>query len=239
MLKRIDFYISMLLALIALTASSPVNRHQRQPANIRHNKLNSKREQHNSGPPVYLLISTSSKLYAMRMPELNSNGMPITSGSNVRHYNDHHRNTPSSSYEVIYEERAQANNWITDAFYVRSENLIYVNVYNSTSASSDIFTLRYDPSRGQWLKQMLYEDQAYCLGIAYNEDRRELYWTAAKSIMAGPSVSSAADSSISNNREARTLFNLDLAKKVRYITINSLFKLDMSALISIEKIDHY
>lgn len=61
---------------------------------------------------------------------------------------------------------------------------------------------------------MLYEDQAYCLGIAYNEERRELYWTAAKSIMAGPSVSSSPSDGSNNNREAKTLFNLDLAKKV-------------------------
>lgn len=191
----ISLFVSLLVALASEHISRPAaTMPSRQLTRL--NKFNSKREQQSLTPPVYLLISTSSKLYSMRIPDPNH----LPSGSSRYHMSQH--------YEVIYEEKTQANNWITDAFYVKSENLIYVNVYNSSSASSDIFTLRYDSVKGQWVKNMLYEDQAYCLGIAYNEDRRELYWTAAKSILSGSSQSAEGV------REFKTLFNLDLAKKV-------------------------
>lgn len=195
MSSQIGIILSFMLftTLVISLNTLPVN-HQR--AYVKLNRLNSKRDQQLTGPPVYLLISTSSKLYSMRLPEPNA---PPTRSSHLH-----------QSYEVIYEEKTQANNWITDAFYVKSENLIYVNVYNSTSASSDIFTLRYDQTSGQWVKSMLYENQAFCLGIAYNEEKRELYWTAAKSVLSGSSQEDMT-------REFKTLFNLDLAKKVIYI----------------------
>jgi hypothetical protein len=161
---------------------------------------------------VYLLISTSSKLYCMRMPELSMNKGGAASAATTSNHHSYKLNhgyyDDIRNYEVIYEEKAHVNNWITDAFYVKSENLIYVNVYNSTSASSDIFTLKYDTSRHQWIKHVLYKDQSYCLGIAYNEEKRELYWTAARSILAGSSVVGGS---------YRILFNLDLAKKLLYL----------------------
>jgi len=139
---------------------------------------------------TYLLISTSSKIYCMQMPT------PTTNVSN------------NENYEIIYEEKKLSNNWITDAFYIKSEDLIYVNVYNSTSSSSNIFTLNYDKQQSVWIKKTLYSDQSYCLGIAYNEDLKELYWTASKSIMAGSSI---------NSNKFRVLFNLDAAKKLLYL----------------------
>ena len=158
-------------------------------------------------PPVYLLISTSSKIYCMKMPD--STG----TGQNQHYY----RPNPNyyddlKNYEVIYEEKSHANNWITDAFYVKSENIIYVNVYNSTSATSDIFTLKFDPSRGAWTKKVLYRDQSYCLGITYNEDRKELYWTAAKAIVSGSSQVSTVQ-----RQPNRVLFSLESAKKLLYL----------------------
>lgn len=213
-MSKIGIVLSVLVIATTslLVQSWPVNHHQRSAPLVKHNRFNSKRDQQPSGPPVFLLISTSSKLYSMRIPDpLTAVGpAPPTSS---RH---HHANYYQQPYEVIYEEKTHTNNWITDAFYVKSENLIYVNVYNSTSATSDIFTLRYDTNKNQWVKSMLYEDQAYCLGIAYNEERRELYWTAAKSVLSGPShVVAAGEESAVGSREFKTLFNLDLAKKVR------------------------
>ena len=70
----------------------------------------------------------------------------------------------TNNYEIIYEENKNSNNWITDAFYIKSEDLIYVNVYNSSSSSSNIFTLSYDQAKQEWIKNMLYRDQSYCLG---------------------------------------------------------------------------
>lgn len=148
----------------------------------------------------YLLVSTSSKIYCIRMPNTNL--------SDSRFVNTEAYFEDTSNHEIIYEEQKQSNNWITDAFYVKSENLIYVNVYNSTSSSSNIFTLSFDKNEQKWTKKMLYKDQSYCLGIAYNEELKELYWTAAKSIIAGSSV-------VPN--QYRILFNLDAAKKLLYL----------------------
>lgn len=192
-------HLSFLSSLILILSLSTLTIRPSESLKIGHNKYNNKRDQANA---VYLLISTSSKLYCMRMPELSTL-------LNPRYHHD------LRNYEVIYEEKAHAQNWITDAFYVKSENLIYVNVYNSSSASSDIFTLRWDSSRSQWVKTMLFEDQAYCLGIAYNEDRRELYWTAAKSILSGSSLLTGGNAP----REFKNIFNLDLAKKVDMLQI--------------------
>lgn len=153
----------------------------------------------NSQHQVYLLISTSSKLYCMKMPDFS--GRSHYQRLSQSYYDE------LKNYQVIYEEKNHANNWITDAFYVRSENLIYVNVYNSTAASSDIFTLKHDPISNTWIKTILYQDQSFCLGIAYNEEKKELYWTAGKSILSGSSQISTP----------KTLFNLDLAKKLLYL----------------------
>lgn len=135
---------------------------------------------------VFLLVSTSSKLYSMKLPD-------------SYHY--------ETVYELIYEETDPVNCWITDAFYVKSENLIYVNVYNSSSFSSQIFTLK-NTNTGQWDKKVLYSDQNNCLGIAYNDLRKELYWTSGKTIVSGSSL----------EPKYQVLFNLDLAKKLLYLT---------------------
>ena len=157
--------------------------------------------------PVYLLVSTSSKIYCMKMPDMNR----IT---NIAQQNYLKNMDDLKHYRVIYEEKSKLNtNWITDAFYVKSEDLIYVNVYNSTAASSDIFTLKYDSSKDVWIKNVLYKDQSYCLGIAYNEDKKELYWTAAKSIVSGSSITP---------KQPKVLFNLDSAKKLLYLKYDKL-----------------
>lgn len=135
---------------------------------------------------VFLLVSTSSKLYSMKLPE-------------SYHYD--------TSYELIYEETDPVNCWITDAFYVKAESLIYVNVYNSSSLSSQIFTLK-NTKNGKWNKKVLYSDQNNCLGIAYNDLRKELYWTSGKQIVSGSSL----------EPKYQVLFNLDLAKKLLYLT---------------------
>ncbi len=157
--------------------------------------------------PVYLLVSTSSKIYCMKMPDMNR----IT---NIAQQNYLKNMDDLKHYRVIYEEKSKQNtNWITDAFYVKSEDLIYVNVYNSTAASSDIFTLKYDAGKDTWIKNVLYKDQSYCLGIAYNEEKKELYWTAAKSIVSGSSVTP---------KQPKVLFNLDSAKKLLYLKYDKL-----------------
>ena len=113
-------------AIITINAKSVHdNHHRRLPRNTI--ELNNKQ--------TYLLISTSSKIYCMQMPA------NLTSEL-------------SNKYEIIYEEQKQSNNWITDAFYIKSEDLIYVNVYNSTSSSSNIFTLSYDKFQMIWIKKM-------------------------------------------------------------------------------------
>lgn len=162
---------------------------------------------------VYLLISTSSKLYCMKMPDLSPNSQTYQQQQN--YYRLNYGYDDIRNFEVIYEEKNQPNNWITDAFYVKSENLIYVNVYNSTSATSDIFTLRYDSSANVWTKNVLYKDQSYCLGIAYNEEKQELYWTAGKSIVSGSSVDTTG-------KQHKVLYNLDLAKKLLYLKYDPL-----------------
>ena len=86
------------------------------------------------------------------------------STSQQYYYRNNYYERDLKNYVVIYEEKNHQNNWITDAFYVKSENLIYVNVYNSTSATSDIFTLKYDQAKDQWHKNVLYRDQSFCLG---------------------------------------------------------------------------
>lgn len=203
--------VSILVSLIMVTAigvanSANVNRFGNAPGGY-NNKMSRSSGGVGTEEPVYLLISTSSKLYCMKVPaEVSRLHSPHHYKLNHGYYDD------IRNYEVIYEEKAHVNNWITDAFYVKSESLIYVNVYNSSSASSDIFTLKYDSEKAQWVKTVLYKDQSYCLGIAYNEERRELYWTAARSILAGSSYPASTPS-----RAYRVLFNLDLAKKLLYL----------------------
>jgi hypothetical protein len=156
---------------------------------------------------VYLLVSTSSKLYCMRLPDVSDHGP-----KRGAYYSD------LQNYEIIYEERAHPNCWITDALYVKSEQLIYVNVYNSSSASSDIFTLRHDPIANVWIKTVLYREQSFCLGLTYSEEKKELYWTAAKSIVAGSSIVPAEG----KRNPHRVLFNLDSAKKLLYLKYDAL-----------------
>lgn len=154
---------------------------------------NLRRETPNTPPPTYLLITTSSKIYSMRIPaSFNYAGIDLQQREN----------------EVIYSESGHLNNWITDAFYVKSEDLIYVNVYNSTSYSSNIFTLKYNRYGNKWEKKVLYKDQSYCLGITYNEAKKELYWTAAKSVMAG---------STGTNQTYKVIFELNRTKKLLYL----------------------
>lgn len=149
---------------------------------------------------TYLLITTSSKIYSLRIPS-NFEYDRIDS-EQLRTEND-----------VIYAESDLSNNWITDAFYVKSENLIYVNVYNSTASSSNIFTLEYNKDTHSYTKRILYKDQSYCLGISYNEEKKELYWTTSKSIIAGSSEP---------NGEYHVLFELNRAKKLLYLKYDKL-----------------
>jgi len=122
--------------------------------------------------PMYLLVSTSSKIYCMKIPDdinqVQQQPQPQPQlnqpQQQLYYYRNNYYDRDTKNYAVIYEEKNHQNNWITDAFYVKSENLIYVNVYNSTSATSDIFTLKYDQVRDQWVKSVLYRDQSYCLG---------------------------------------------------------------------------
>lgn len=158
--------------------------------------------------PIYILVSTSSKIYCMKMPDLNR--INSVGHANYMKYLEDLKN-----YVVIYQEKSSSNaNWITDAFYVKSEDLIYVNVYNSTAASSEIFTLKYDKVTDVWQKTVLYKDQSYCLGITYNQDKKELYWTAGKSIVSGNSVAPS--------KQPKVLFNLDSAKKLLYLKYDQL-----------------
>ena len=115
---------------------------------------------------VYLLISTSSKIYCMKMPD-DADLASSQQSSQQYYYRNNYYERDSKNFAVIYEEKNHQSNWITDAFYVKSENLIYVNVYNSTSATSDIFTLKYDQVKDQWIKNVLYRDQSYCLGKTF------------------------------------------------------------------------
>jgi hypothetical protein len=119
--------------------------------------------------PMYLLVSTSSKIYCMKIPDDINQVQQQQPQLNqpqqqLYYYRNNYYDRDAKNYAVIYEEKNHQNNWITDAFYVKSENLIYVNVYNSTSATSDIFTLKYDQVRDQWIKNVLYRDQSFCLG---------------------------------------------------------------------------
>ena len=166
---------------------------------------------------VFLLISTSSKIYIVRMPNVASTATPfqpinLTSGSGA---------SGSGDYEVIHEE-AYAHSWITDALYVASERLVYVNVYNSSKVSSDIFTLGYDAQRGTWTRRVLYRDHLYCLGIAYNERRRELYWTTLKAIMSASTLENEEEEARGVAVAPRVAFALDMAKKLLYVKYDEL-----------------
>ena len=105
-----------------------------------------------SPQPIYFLVTTSSKIYSLPIP-----------------YNFQFDTIDTESFynaenNVIYKEQDLSNNWITDAFYVKSEDSIYVNVYNSSSSASDIFTLKYNKQTGAYVKNVLYRDQSFCLG---------------------------------------------------------------------------
>ena len=99
--------------------------------------------------PMYLLVTTSTKIYSVEIP------------ANFDYTKVDQQRTESN---VIYSESELSHNWITDAFYVKSEDLIYVNVYNSTLSASDIFTLKYNEEKGKYEKTVLYTDQSFCLG---------------------------------------------------------------------------
>ncbi len=150
--------------------------------------------------PIYLLITTSSKIYSLPLP----NSFQIDNFDMDKFYTENN---------VIYKEPELSNNWITDAFYVKSENLIYVNVYNSTSASSDIFTLKYNKETNTYIKTVLYNNQRFCLGITYNEAKKELYWIDTKSVIVGSSKPNGTQS---------VLYELSRAKKLLYLKYNSL-----------------
>jgi hypothetical protein len=186
-------------------------RYQSNVKQINHHNRLERRSEDFDGKTVYLLVSTSSKLYCMRLLNLsNAQDSSMSIDKRIAQRNldvDYLKN-----YEIIYEEKGSLTSWITDAFYVKSENLIYVNVYNSSAATSQILTLKYDQSLKQWVKTVLYKDQSYCLGIAYNENKKELYWTAARSIVSGSSL---------EIDKPRQLFNLDLAKKLLYLKYDS------------------
>jgi hypothetical protein len=101
--------------------------------------------------PMYLLVSTSSKIYCLNI-------------SNEQTPPPFNQKQQKPDYDVLYEHKERLNNWITDLFYVKYETIIYANVYNNTSATSEIFTLKYDQLRHQWIKNVLYINQSYCLG---------------------------------------------------------------------------
>jgi hypothetical protein len=226
-MKSLNFsipLITLLLLVCALliqpqdAAPSPGRNRYKQRLMLNNNK-NANNLNSNTNPrpmrrelgdkQVYLLVSTSSKLYCMRLPDMSDDGALLKRGA---YYNDLH------NYEIIYEERSHPNCWITDTVYVKSEQLIYVNVYNSSSASSDIFTLRHDPIANAWIKTVLYKDQSFCLGLSYSEEKKELYWTAAKSVVAGSSIVPPEG----KRNPHRVLFNLDSAKKLLYLKYDSL-----------------
>jgi hypothetical protein len=100
---------------------------------------------------TFLLISTASKIYSIKISDL----------TNI---NNQNKNLRKNKQNIIYKENDNGKYWITDVFYVKSEDLIYVNVYNSTISTSDIFTLRYDSNSDEWIKTVLYRDQGYSLG---------------------------------------------------------------------------
>ena len=114
-------------------------------------KLTSKEdmEQH-----VYLLVSTASHIYCIKMPN---------SFSDPEHYYQNEGSEILQDFEIIYSEEKQFI-WITDALYSKSENLIYANVYDSTLSSSNIITLKYDSYKNIWVKKVLFKDQNNCLG---------------------------------------------------------------------------
>ena len=123
---------------------NPMSYHQYYQRNIRS-------QVENLPQPTYLLITTSSKIYSLEIPA-NFDYAKIQ-GEKLR-----------TDAKVIYAENDLANNWITDAFYVKSEDLIYVNVYNSSASASDIFTLKYNRLSDSFEKNVLYRNQRYCLG---------------------------------------------------------------------------
>ena len=203
-LKLFSIPIVLILASLFLVQSTRATRPPKRLRMFKADQNNRPVRSELGGKQVYLLISTSSKLYCMRLPDMGDRSV-------LQNHSAFHHDL--INYEIIYEERTSLTSWITDAIYVKSENLIYVNVYNSSSVSSAIFTLRHEPMSNTWHKTLLYKDQSYCLGISYNEERRELYWTAAKSILAGSSTTPG---------RPRTVFNLGMAKKLLYLKYDSL-----------------
>lgn len=209
---RLVYSTALLVLIVSELAWASYGAKRRMPARFRQRVANTRnslsggsgnrpvRSEAPANTP-FLLMSTSSKLYCMRLPH------------------DLSQIDDEKNIEIIYEEKSYSNSWITDAFYVKSEQLIYVNIYNSSSASSDIFTLKFDSPSGTWQKTVLYKDQSYCLGIGYNEQKKELYWTAAKSIMTGGSLSSKSSSS---DLPFRVLFNLNMAKKLLYLKYDAM-----------------
>ena len=158
--KSLRITVLIFLAMVNLITAFPSHIYPDRPTRSDERHL----EQHDSAS-VYLLVSTSSKIYCMKMPnEADQAQLQQQQQHQQYYYRNNYNDRDLKSFSIIYEEKNHQNNWITDAFYVKSENLIYVNVYNSTSATSDIFTLKYDQTRDQWIKNVLYRDQSYCLG---------------------------------------------------------------------------
>lgn len=99
----------------------------------------------------YVLITTSTKLYCAKAPSTNSFDL-----------NAIEREDPY--FEIIYEELNSTNNWITDIYYNKKSNEIYLNSYDSNALSSDIIALRYDNDAKKWTKNVLFKNQLNCLG---------------------------------------------------------------------------
>lgn len=89
----------------------------------------------------YLLISTSTRIY-----NLNLNN--------------------SSDIDIIYEYINSTNILITDLYFNSQSNIVYANVYDTITLTSDIISLHYDAKLNTWYKQdfALVRNQSNCLG---------------------------------------------------------------------------
>jgi hypothetical protein len=167
---------------------------------------------------IYFLISTSTKIYCLK-EKLNANQQDsISSNYDILTDSSSHLN---SNYEIIYEELNSTNNWITDIYYDSVDNTIYVNIYDSIGLKSDIIRLQFDKKLKKWVKFYLFRNQHHCLGITYNANKRELFWSAGKTIMSGKIPKNIeidhGKHQIILNETPRILFNLELTKKLLYL----------------------
>lgn len=225
---RYCFLITFVQFIFAIKHHHHHHNHQRQHTAVIDNN-------------VYFLISTSTKIYCLKTQFNHNQQLHMQSDEKL---NSNFDSISNNNYEVIYEELNSTNNWITDLDYNSIDNIIYVNVYDSLTFKSDIVQLIYNKNTNKWLKYYLYRNQMHALGLTFNQYKRELYWTSAKSIyVASIPLSSVTAKLADEPYHNETYFNLKYNPFQFHLSLDSmpprvLFSLELTKKLLYLKYDH-